>query len=232
MKRKRENVADTEPVVPEWKPERQILTASEVEDKESYKTEGSIELRIDRFADFVREEEVRYSAPTYIRGLSWEIQANCEETDESDNQDGQPPSKVLSFFLWCQRDSTNRPWECHANFSLRVIAQTEGVNDIVRENLEDTFYGKDNWGFTNFATCDLLAMDSEYFKEQFSKCEDNNRAVLQDVGYGEFIELLSVIYPISCPITAGNVETISKLAFKFNMAALLRQCEILLMKKK
>ncbi|KAI1698251.1 BTB/POZ domain-containing protein [Ditylenchus destructor] len=300
MKRKRESVAETDPVVPEWKPERQILTAFEVDDKESYKSEGSIELRIDRFAEFVRSEEVRYSAPMCIRGLSWDIEAYSKETYQLNNQDGQSPSKFLSFYLWCQRDSTNRPWECHAEYSLRVIAQKDTVKDIVKENIKRTFNGKDGkigWGRGNFVTCDflldpengyikddtvilqahvkplrveplsgthaiasygklfssstqyswdfviviqnkevhvqksLLAMDSEYFKDQFTKYEENTSAILQDVDYEEFIELLSVIYPTSCPISADNVETISKLAFKFNMAALLRQCEIFLMKK-
>ncbi|KAI1692458.1 BTB/POZ domain-containing protein [Ditylenchus destructor] len=233
----------------------------------SYKSEGSIELRIDRFAEFVRSEEERYSAPTYIRGLSWEIKAYCEEMDKSNNSDGQSPSKGLSVYLWCQRDSTNRTWECHANYSLRVMAQKEGVKDISQEDLEETFYGMDYWGIDT-ETCDflldpkngyikddtvilqahvkpitvktlsgtlaiesykqlfssstqyswdfviviqdeevhvqkgLLAIHSEYFKDQFAKYEENNRAVLQDVDYEEFIELLSVIYPTFYPITA------------------------------
>ncbi|KAI1704813.1 BTB/POZ domain-containing protein [Ditylenchus destructor] len=290
---------DTEIMLPEWKSERRILTASGVDDKIFYKSEGPIELRIDRFAEFVRGEEERCSAPVYIRGLSWQILAHFKEAAQSNNQDGQPSSKGFSFDLCCPDNFTNRDWECHAKYSLRIMAQKEGVKDISEKDLKDTFNGTESfnaWGLRNFVTCDFLlnsengyikddtvilqahvkpltlkavsgnryaienceqlfssstqyswdfvliiedeevhvqkiylAMHSEYFKEQFSKYGDKNKAVLQDVGYGEFIELLSVIYPTLYPIKAENVESISKLAFKFKMAALLKQCEIFLM---
>ncbi|KAI1696065.1 BTB/POZ domain-containing protein [Ditylenchus destructor] len=75
----------------------------------------------------------------------------------------------------------------------------------------------------------LLAIHSKYFKDQFTKFGHSNSAILQEVDYDEFIEVLCVIYPAPFLITAENVETISKLAFQFDMAGLLSQCEMYLM---
>ncbi|KAI1690647.1 BTB/POZ domain-containing protein [Ditylenchus destructor] len=75
----------------------------------------------------------------------------------------------------------------------------------------------------------ILSLHSEYFKDQFGKHKREKRAILEDVDYDEFIELLSIIYRTGCSITEENVETISKLALKFKMAGLLRECEAFLM---
>ncbi|KAI1693457.1 MATH domain-containing protein [Ditylenchus destructor] len=153
MKRKSEPETETMTVVPKWKPERQILMASEIDDKGFYKYEGSIEMRIDRFAEFVRDGKWRWSAPVYIRGLPWQILAYSKEADQSNNQDEQSPSKNLQVYLYCNKDSTNPTWECQATYALRVVAQKDGVVDI-HKNATDNFTGKflnslhqDNWGF-------------------------------------------------------------------------------------
>ncbi|KAI1696527.1 BTB/POZ domain-containing protein [Ditylenchus destructor] len=74
-------------------------------------------------------------------------------------------------------------------------------------------------------------MHSKYFKDQFTRHKSDNRAILQNVDYDEFIELLSIIYPTGLypSITVENVESIAKLAFKFDMASLMKQCETFLM---
>ncbi|KAI1691621.1 BTB/POZ domain-containing protein [Ditylenchus destructor] len=73
-----------------------------------------------------------------------------------------------------------------------------------------------------------LSMHSQYFKQQFDKEENVNKAILQNIDYAEFTELLSVIYPVLYPITAANIETVSKLAHVFKMTDLLRKCEVFL----
>ncbi|KAI1715993.1 ubiquitin carboxyl-terminal hydrolase 7 [Ditylenchus destructor] len=99
-----------------WKPERQLLTAFEADDKGFYKSEGSIEMRIDRFAEFVRDGKWRWSAPTYIRGLPWKIisYSGVNSSDQSNNHSGQSPSKDLGIFLNCNNDSDSQTWECQA----------------------------------------------------------------------------------------------------------------------
>ncbi|KAI1690629.1 BTB/POZ domain-containing protein [Ditylenchus destructor] len=249
-------------------------------------------MRIDRFAEFVRDGKDRYSAPVYIRGLPWQINARTMEVDQSNNQDEQSPSKNLEAYLYCCKYSTNQTWECRATFTLRVVAQKDGVMDIHRNSTRN-FTGK-ACGWKNFAACDFLldpengfikddtvivqahvkplnvkmisgihstangqlfsssakypsdfvliiqdkevhvqksflAMHSDYFKDQFAKHERVKRAILQDIHYDDFIELLTVIYPTAHPITCENVETITELAFKFYMGDLLRRCEVFLM---
>ncbi|KAI1690692.1 BTB/POZ domain-containing protein [Ditylenchus destructor] len=74
----------------------------------------------------------------------------------------------------------------------------------------------------------LLALHSKYFKEKFE--EDNCDSIdLDIIDHDEFVELLCVIYPSVHPITARNVETISKLAYGFEMPALLKRCDVFLM---
>ncbi|KAI1694135.1 BTB/POZ domain-containing protein [Ditylenchus destructor] len=64
----------------------------------------------------------------------------------------------------------------------------------------------------------FLSMHSQYFKQQFDKDGKVNKAILQNIDYAEFTELL-----------AGNIETVSKLAHIFKMTDLLKQCEVFLM---
>ncbi|KAI1702062.1 BTB/POZ domain-containing protein [Ditylenchus destructor] len=84
--------------------------------------------------------------------------------------------------------------------------------------------GKEVHVQTNF-----LSIHSPYFHEQFAKNESAKKAILENIDHDEFIELLGVIYPSRYPITAENVETISKLAHIFKMTGLLRECEVILM---
>ncbi|KAI1715771.1 BTB/POZ domain-containing protein [Ditylenchus destructor] len=74
-----------------------------------------------------------------------------------------------------------------------------------------------------------LSMHSQYLKKKFAKNKSVNKAILQNVEHDEFIELLGVIYPDRHPITAGNIESISKLAHVLKMTQLLKQCEVFLM---
>ncbi|KAI1700743.1 Ubiquitin carboxyl-terminal hydrolase family protein [Ditylenchus destructor] len=153
---------ETGPVVPEWTPERQILTDSGVDDKGPYKSEGTIELRIDHFAEFVRTGVQRVSAPMYIRRLPWRIMAYSKETDQSNNHDGQSPSKFLAFFLFCPIDyPPDRRWECEATFALCVMSQKDGVMEIVSKDAKKTFKpgfdGNCGSGTEIFVDCDYFS---------------------------------------------------------------------------
>ncbi|KAI1697085.1 BTB/POZ domain-containing protein [Ditylenchus destructor] len=73
----------------------------------------------------------------------------------------------------------------------------------------------------------LLSLHSDWWKDTFAKY--NDRVPLLNVDYNQFLDLLSVIYPTGHPITARNVETLSKLAHDFKMTELLKRCDIFLM---
>ncbi|KAI1702064.1 BTB/POZ domain-containing protein [Ditylenchus destructor] len=77
----------------------------------------------------------------------------------------------------------------------------------------------------------FLSIHSKYFKEQFTK-NDESKEVLDDVTYDDFVELLYVVYPTAHPITARNVEAITKLAYKLVMPEMLNRCEVFLTKNK
>ncbi|KAI1692391.1 MATH domain protein [Ditylenchus destructor] len=123
---------ETVAAVPEWKPERRILTESEGDNEGFYTYSSSLELRIDRFAEFVSDGEWRQSEPMYIRGLPFEMRAFIsKEASMTTNHNGQSPSKTLFVVLSFNQGST---WKCQAITTLRVVAQKEGVNDIIRED--------------------------------------------------------------------------------------------------
>ncbi|KAI1710685.1 BTB/POZ domain-containing protein [Ditylenchus destructor] len=67
----------------------------------------------------------------------------------------------------------------------------------------------------------VLSFYSDYFKTLFGEDE----IVLEEVGYEEMLELLSVIYPSNAPITEKNINTILKLASRFKMPSVLERCK-------
>ncbi|KAI1696120.1 MATH domain-containing protein [Ditylenchus destructor] len=123
------------------------------------KSSGSIELRIDGFSEFVREEQERWSEPIYIRGLEWRILASSIEADKSNIYNEESSFNDLEVYLCCDRWSGNKAWECQADVTLRVVAQKQGVRDIVQQN-SGSFgaeFLKSNYPvFCQFATCDML----------------------------------------------------------------------------
>ncbi|KAI1710409.1 BTB/POZ domain-containing protein [Ditylenchus destructor] len=66
-----------------------------------------------------------------------------------------------------------------------------------------------------------LPFYSDFFKTMFREDE----IVLEEVGYEEMLELLSVIYPSNAPITEKNIKTILKLADRFIMPSVLERCK-------
>ncbi|KAI1710680.1 BTB/POZ domain-containing protein [Ditylenchus destructor] len=73
-----------------------------------------------------------------------------------------------------------------------------------------------------------LSFYSDFFKTMFRsefKEGREDEIVLEDVGYEEMLELLSVIYPSNAPITEKNFEAILKLADRFIMPSILERCK-------
>ncbi|KAI1703565.1 BTB/POZ domain-containing protein [Ditylenchus destructor] len=73
-----------------------------------------------------------------------------------------------------------------------------------------------------------LSYYSDFFKTMFQsefKEGREDEIVLEEVEYGEMIELLSVIYPSATPINDKNIKSILKLADRFVMPAVLERCK-------
>ncbi|KAI1690612.1 BTB/POZ domain-containing protein [Ditylenchus destructor] len=73
-----------------------------------------------------------------------------------------------------------------------------------------------------------LSFYSDFFKTLFRgkfKEGREDEIVLEEVGYEEMLELLSVIYPSNAPITEKNIKTILKLADRFIMPSVLERCK-------
>ncbi|KAI1710686.1 BTB/POZ domain-containing protein [Ditylenchus destructor] len=73
-----------------------------------------------------------------------------------------------------------------------------------------------------------LSYYSNVFKTLFCgnfKEGRENEFIIEGVGHEEMLELLSVIYPSNAPITEKNIKTILKLADRFKIPSVLRQCK-------
>ncbi|KAI1695513.1 BTB/POZ domain-containing protein [Ditylenchus destructor] len=73
-----------------------------------------------------------------------------------------------------------------------------------------------------------LSYYSEYFKTMFAsefKEGREDEIVIEEVGYVDMLQLLSVIYPFNAQITDKNLKVILKLADRFIMPAVLEQCK-------
>uniref|UniRef100_A0A8R1DQU6 BTB domain-containing protein n=1 Tax=Caenorhabditis japonica TaxID=281687 RepID=A0A8R1DQU6_CAEJA len=77
-----------------------------------------------------------------------------------------------------------------------------------------------NKGFLSFHSPFFHALFSSNFKEN-----SMNEIPIVDVGYKEFAELLSSIYPNAIPPTSENVVNLMKLADRFQMEAVTNICE-------
>ncbi|KAI1708027.1 BTB/POZ domain-containing protein [Ditylenchus destructor] len=73
-----------------------------------------------------------------------------------------------------------------------------------------------------------LSCYSDFFKTMFQSEFKEGREeeiVLEDVGYNEMTQLLSVIYPSNAPITEWNIKSILKLADRFIMPVITERCK-------
>ncbi|KAI1692155.1 MATH domain-containing protein [Ditylenchus destructor] len=106
--------------------------------------EGTIELRIERFSEFVQDDRQRWSAPAYIYGLSWEISALAF------------PNKALGVYLHCNEEDDDPNWSCQASFELRVVSQKTGVDDRVRQFVKTFSSNKTVHEDDDFINCDEM----------------------------------------------------------------------------
>ncbi|GMT36088.1 hypothetical protein PFISCL1PPCAC_27385, partial [Pristionchus fissidentatus] len=125
-----------------------------------YKGKGYLRLDINKFSEFCKGEpdkQQRTSKSVWVRGLPWKILAIPR---------AQRQSKSLGFFLQCNgTDQEGGQWNCVAHATLQVLSKRPGVEDHKRR-ITHTFYPKENdWGYSSFLTCDMLANPSSGYIE-------------------------------------------------------------------
>ncbi|KAI1708988.1 BTB/POZ domain-containing protein [Ditylenchus destructor] len=251
--------------------------------------EGTVEVKIDRYSKFVRDKnptQQRFrSPPTYIYGLPWKIMY-YSSIGSADSD------KTLGLYLQCNREDDDPNWSCRASIQLRIASQKADVDDKARLFVKDFTSKKNEWGYSDFTSCDelldpengfikddvvilrahvkaempqsaqmtklhafgssisdptdgtlivgtnripihkmYLSYYSDYFKAMFrSKFIEGrtDEVELEEVGYVDMLQLLSVIYPSNAQITCKNIVLILKLADRFIMPAVLEQCKNML----
>ncbi|KAI1700017.1 MATH domain-containing protein [Ditylenchus destructor] len=121
--------------------------------------EGIVELKIDRFSEFVRDKNLtsqdRFSVPTYIYGLPWKIKAYPYSSPEN-----------LTFFLQCNEEDDDPNWSCQASVKLQIVSQKAGVDDHVRQFDHKYTYNDKTRGYSAFIRCDkLLDPENGFIKD-------------------------------------------------------------------
>lgn len=133
------------------------------DNEDNYKSEGTVILHITRFTDFARGEgpgqNQRLSEPIFVRGLPWKILAIPREMPNRQMigvRNGGSPCKGLGFFLQCNGDSKDLTWNCTATATLKMKSPKDDKDDFVRK-ISHQFHSKENdWGFSQFMTCDQI----------------------------------------------------------------------------
>ncbi|KAI1701137.1 BTB/POZ domain-containing protein [Ditylenchus destructor] len=95
--------------------------------------EGTLELRIDRFSEFVANnpEKQLFSAPTYIHGYFWRIVVKPSS---------EPDSRLI--FLECTGGDDIPNWSCKVSATLHFVSQKEGADDHIVKT--DHIFSKEN----------------------------------------------------------------------------------------
>lgn len=121
-------------------------------DNEEAKPHATLEFRIHNVSK-IKDEQI-LSPPTFVRSLPWRILAMPRNPKGVADLRS---SRSLGFFLQCNAQSDSTTWSCLAKAELRLVAQREGCEDVVRR-IWHGFYSKENdWGFATFVSwADLL----------------------------------------------------------------------------
>ncbi|KAI1701523.1 BTB/POZ domain-containing protein [Ditylenchus destructor] len=258
---------------------------------------GTLELRIEQsfmtpkqyesISPFTMAPQYDYRTPqqpitatTNIHGQVWEVKAKVSSLRTS-------CQSRMTFSLRCDGRDDDKSWKCRAIANFHIVSQKKGVNDIVRNKVDN--FSKGEWSQLESIRCDVLldpdngfikndtvivrvhvtaemprvvenanpnkfvssisdppdgvlivgdkripihktylSCYSDYFKNLFrgdfkEGCE--NEFILEEVGYKEMLELLSVIYPSNAPITEKNIKAILRLADRFKIPSVLKQCK-------
>ncbi|KAI1696954.1 MATH domain-containing protein [Ditylenchus destructor] len=106
--------------------------------------EGTLELRIDRFTEFIRSGIFSSSQEMDINGLPWKIGILTPTYTYP----------TLNITLQCN-EGHNKHWECTANVTFHIVSQKEGVQDIVRR-LDHCFYKRGDPAYLEIKHPDVL----------------------------------------------------------------------------
>uniref|UniRef100_A0A915N272 MATH domain-containing protein n=2 Tax=Meloidogyne TaxID=189290 RepID=A0A915N272_MELJA len=140
----------------------EVLSARTNGDKDPYKSEGQIILKIEKFSEFARESlgNRRLSDPVYIRGLPWRILAIVREM-------GRPAGcRCLGYFLQCNNGNQDPSWSCSAKATLKILAQKPEEENHVRQ-VTHVFHAKmDDWGYAQFMTFESIMNPEEGWYDQ------------------------------------------------------------------
>ncbi|KAL3091793.1 hypothetical protein niasHS_004509 [Heterodera schachtii] len=133
----------------------------------SNKSNGTIEMQIDKLSEFARENfgSERSSETVQMKGLSWKIAARIGPREEG-------TGKCLGFFLSCTAVEEDGYVSCKCSATFRIVSQKNGADDLTRKFVEDSFISPDYDmpGFSDFISfSELMDPSSGLYDEQENK---------------------------------------------------------------
>ncbi|KAL3112541.1 hypothetical protein niasHT_018747 [Heterodera trifolii] len=131
--------------------------------QQRYKTEGTIEMEIDKVSEFAVEEvgSERLSDAVDIGGFSWKIWAKINTKNESNE-------KWLGFYL-CYDGPKKENLSCKSSATLRIVSQKNGTEDLIGKFNDHIFKDLNGFGFRNSISFAELLDPSKGF---YNKNED------------------------------------------------------------
>ncbi|KAI1693308.1 BTB/POZ domain-containing protein [Ditylenchus destructor] len=118
--------------------------------------EGTLELRIDRFSEFVANnpESQLFSAPTYIHGFVWRIVVKPSK---------EPNNRLI--FLECTGGDDVPNWSCKASVALHFVSQKEGLKDLIYK-MDHNFSKECDSGLLSSMSCSYFVNpDNGFIKD-------------------------------------------------------------------
>ncbi|KAL3086157.1 hypothetical protein niasHS_008930 [Heterodera schachtii] len=133
----------------------------------SNKSNGTIEMQIDKLSEFARENfgSERSSETVQMKGLSWKIAARIGPREEG-------TGKCLGFFLSCTAVEEDDCVSCKCSATFRIVSQKNGAKDLTRKFVEDSFISPDYDmpGFSDFISfSELMDPSRGLYDEQEDK---------------------------------------------------------------
>ncbi|KAL3122477.1 hypothetical protein niasHT_006357 [Heterodera trifolii] len=129
------------------------------------KSEGTIEMEIDKVSEFAVEEVYsrRLSDAVDIGGFSWKIMAKINTKYKS-------TEKWLGFFLY--NDGTEKEkWSFKSSATFRIVSQKNGTEDLIGKFNDQIFNKETNhWGFNYFISfAELLDPNQGFYNKDEDK---------------------------------------------------------------
>ncbi|KAL3123359.1 hypothetical protein niasHT_009502 [Heterodera trifolii] len=112
--------------------------------QQRYKSEGTIEMEIEKVSKFAREAvgSRRFSDAVEIGGFSWKMWAQITTKNENNE-------KWLGFFLYYD-GSEKENLSCKSSATLRIVSQKNGTEDLIGKFNDHIFKDLIGVGFYNF----------------------------------------------------------------------------------